>query len=167
MTETLLVIATITQGLAAAAVAIFTWRLVRFTRAYVEEMRVANELQAVANAQQQAHQAGEQALAAPNIACAPGGGKFSGDAGSIRWNVRNIGSSVASSIVLKTPLGDVTVDQPLGPGETQRVELHVRRADLPEKDKAPPVEEIYFADPNGQTWMQSPGGAPRRTEPKP
>lgn len=162
--RTLLVVSATAQAAAAIAVAIFTWRLVRFTRDYVEQMRLANELQSVANAQQHAYLQGEEATAAPNIVAAPGGGSFGGDRADVKWGVRNVGGSVASSILLRTPIGEVQLSAPLGAGESDLARLSAPRDSLPERDAVPDVVEIEFTDSRGTRWRQRPGEPPQRTQ---
>jgi hypothetical protein len=152
----------IAQASAAIAVAIFAWRLVRFTRDYVEQMKLANELQAVANARQASLREDAEASMAPNLIATSGAGSFSGEDADIRWGVRNVGGSVASSIELRTPIGDVSLPTPLGPGESTTAQLRLRRDDLPVADTIPNVDEIAFTDPRGNEWLQRPGERPRR-----
>lgn len=160
--QELLVVSAALQALAAAAVAIFTWRLVHFTRDYVEQMKIANDLQTVANAQQRASNVREEAASAPNVIATPRGGSFSGDHGDVRWAVRNIGGSVASSIVLHTPVGEAPIPTPIGPGETATVEVRVPRDALPVGDAVPQVDEIEFSDSGGTRWRQRSGELPHR-----
>lgn len=156
-TSVWLVLSTVIQALAAVAIALLTFFLVRFTRGYVQEMKTANRLQEQANAISSGLLARAAREDAPFlIAASAGGSGTTGGQATFRMLVENRGGGLAHDIDVDTTWGKAHIAS-LGAGD--KAEISVQTDNWGQNDQ-PEVRAFRFKDATDTEWVQSPNQMP-------
>lgn len=150
----------IAQAIAALAIAVMTFFLVRYTGRYVEKMAEANDLQSQANQIASALLARANRSDLPFLVSTSGGGSGStGGAGEWLLKVQNRGGGLARSIVVETSAGDASIDA-IGAGDEATTLLRVSTG---YDSTAPTIALFRFDDARGTSWRQRPNELPDET----
>jgi len=148
------------QAISAAAIAVLTYVLVRFTRRTVDEMRTGNRLQEQANAISTGFLTQTQQAGAPFLVGVPGGGEGTiGGAATHRVVVQNRGGGLANDVDVETTWGHGQIGT-LGAGDTANVS--VRKDTGYSHGDNPEVRLFRFRDAQGTQWIQQPSQPPVR-----
>jgi hypothetical protein len=156
-TSVWLILSAVIQALAAVAIALLTFFLVRFTGRYVQEMRTANELQDRANAISSGLLARAAKQDAPFlIAASTGGSGSTGGKATFGMVVENRGGGLAHDIEIDTTWGKAQIPS-LAAGDKAQISL---QTDNWGQNDQPQVTAFRFKDATDTEWVQSPNQMP-------
>jgi hypothetical protein len=147
----------IAQAASAAVVALFTVRLVYWTRKlsdfthdYVEEMRRSNDLIAEGNVITASMVAVSQGQALPRLVVQQRGRKANPQRVEAPLVVANYGGGVAEGVVVVTSWGEGSLPSVLPSGAEGKTKVGLPRAEWEQRDdKNPIVERVRYRDTTG------------------